>query len=360
MNLLPNLVGMSLEEIEQYLCGLGEQRYRAQQVFEWIYQKGATSFAEMSNLPLALRTRLASEAQLILPRIITTRTSAKADTVKYLLELSDGQRVETVLMRYSLDLARDRKTICVSSQVGCPIGCPFCATGQSGFVRNLSVGEIVGQVLTIKRDELVKTGSSKREPGITNIVFMGMGEPLLNYTALLKSIRLLNHPRGLNIGMRRITVSTAGVVPRIRDLAIENLSITLAVSLHAANDRLRDRLVPLNRKYPLRMLITACREYSEQTGRRVTFEYALINGVNDRPADVADLSCLLKGMLANINVIPINPITGADFVRSTRVRDFVRELNQAGVSAVVREERGTDIEAACGQLRARLEQDPSK
>lgn len=350
MNPKPNLVGMTWAEIEQLAARLGEPSYRARQLYEWIYQKGAASFDEMTNLSKPLRRKLADEIQIMLPRIVATRVSQEGGTVKYLLELADGQRIESVLMRYDLDQARNRKTVCLSTQVGCAIGCPFCATGQSGFVRNLTAGEIVGQVLAIKRGE---------GAGITNIVYMGMGEPLLNYEAFLISVHLLNHPLGLNIGLRRITVSTAGVVPRIIDLAAENMPLTIAVSLHAPNDRLRDELVPLNKKYPLRVLIPACRTYSDQTGRRVTFEYALIGGVNDRPADAAELGRLLRGILANVNVIPVNPTAGSEFKRSVRAREFIGELEQSGVAAVIREERGSDIEAACGQLRARFHQDCS-
>ncbi|MHB1125982.1 MAG: 23S rRNA (adenine(2503)-C(2))-methyltransferase RlmN [Bacillota bacterium] len=346
-----DLRGMEMQEMEQLAVTRGEKAYRGRQVFSWVYKKAVADFREMSDLSQEFRLELAKETTINIPRIIRRQASSGGDTVKYLLELVDGNTVETVGMSYAGDRSRHRRTVCVSSQVGCAMGCTFCATGLGGLVRNLQPGEIISQVLTVHK-ELI----SNSLPGVDNVVFMGMGEPLLNYEAVLKAIGILNHPAGLNIGMRRIVLSTCGIVPGIDRLAGEGLPVVLAISLHAANDALRNRLMPINRRYSLAQLLEACRRYIGATGRRVTFEYALIKDLNDGRQDVEALAGLVRGLLANVNVIPVNavPETGFSKPGRERVRSFVQQLRKLGVEAVAREEKGTEIEAACGQLRRRL------
>ncbi|NLK51742.1 MAG: 23S rRNA (adenine(2503)-C(2))-methyltransferase RlmN [Syntrophomonadaceae bacterium] len=328
---------------------LGEPGYRGKQIYHWIYRRDASSIEEMTDLPGSLRQLLQQKAWVGIPRVIRRQLANDDLTVKLLLEMEDGQRVEAVLMPYSLERSRDRLTFCLSSQVGCPLGCAFCATGQAGFVRNLDAGEIVGQVLALRREV--------SEPGEgINIVFMGMGEPLLNYSEIIKSLNLLHAPEGIKVGYRRITVSTAGVVPGIYRLAKEGLPVNLAVSLHASNNVLRNQLVPLNRRYPLEELLPACREYFTLTRRRVTFEYILLKAVNDSIYHAEELGRLLKGMPVLVNLIPVNPTEGG-FKRpsSEQIQLFIRTLRQLGMEVTLREERGGQISAACGQLRGQLE-----
>ncbi|KKM12938.1 hypothetical protein SY88_01175 [Clostridiales bacterium PH28_bin88] len=345
----PDLRGMEMEEVELMLREMGEPAYRGRQVFQWVQARGETDFSQMSNLPTRLRERLAERGMITKLKVLQARQSRAGDTAKYLLEMPDEETVETVLMSYTGREARDRYTVCVSSQVGCAMGCRFCATGLSGWQRNLSAGEITGQVLTVQ--QLLRF--NRPEANVTNVVFMGMGEPLLNYNEVVRAIRILNHPQGLNISMRRITVSTCGLVPEMRRLASEGMPVVLAVSLHAPSDRLRDQLVPVNRKYPLEELMAACRDYIRAVNRRVTFEYALISGINDTSDHARQLAGLLHGMLANVNVIPVNAVEEAGYSPPSpwRVKEFVAELKERGVEAVVREEKGSDIDAACGQLR---------
>lgn len=338
------ICGKTQVELARWLKEMGQPSYRGQQIYEWVYQRGAKSFAEMTNLPQNLRQTLAEQAEVGVPAVVR-RQVARDKTVKLLLALADGQTVEAVLMQYDLDRSRDRLTGCISTQVGCPIGCPFCATGQSGFARNLEAGEIVGQVLALRSE------AAQPDTGL-NIVFMGMGEPLLNYAEVLKSIELLHDPVGLDISYRRITISTSGVTPKIKDLAREGKPVSLAVSLHAPNNRLRDQLVPLNRRYPLEDLLPACREYFEVTKRRLTFEYLLLKGINDSKAQAEELAALVKGMPALINLIPANPTSGAyQKPNSEQIRLFARILRERGLEVSIREERGGEILAACGQLR---------
>jgi len=338
------LTDLSWDQLESWVDSLGEPAYRSSQLFGWIYRSLAADFDAMTNLPLTLRQRLAELAALKSLVPLETAVSANGLTLKTLFELPDGETIEAVLMRY-----QGRRTACISSQVGCAIGCPFCATGQSGFVRNLSTGEIVDQVLYFAR-MLKEQGQS-----ITNVVMMGMGEPLANYDAMWGAIEILNDRRGFALGARRLTVSTAGLVPGIVRLAQEELSVGLAVSLHAAEDVLRDQLVPLNRRYPLPDLIAACREYVERTRRRISFEYALIDSVNDHPAQAEALSQLLQGLLCHVNLIPLNPTEDCAYQPSSRARvlAFRRVLKRNGIPNTVRLERGMDIQAGCGQLRAR-------
>jgi len=343
------LTDMSYEQLVSLVTDQGEPPFRARQVFEWIYRSLAFDFISMTNLPLSFRQKLGDLAiiQSLVP--LDTLTSANGLTTKTLLRLGDSETIETVLMRY-----QGRQTVCVSSQVGCALGCPFCATGQSGFKRNLSTGEIVDQVLYYA--QLLKL----RDEAVTNVVFMGMGEPLANYDETWRAIQILNDPRGFGLGARRFTVSTVGWVPGIRRLAQEKLAVGLAVSLHAADNALRDRLVPVNRRYPISELIAACREYAKRTGRRVSFEYALIQDINDNLEQARELGHLLRGLLCHVNLIPLNPTEGCDYRPSSRehVLAFRRVLNRMGIASTVRLARGIDIQAGCGQLRSRPRKSP--
>lgn len=346
-----DLQGMNIEEIKHLLMHIEEPEYRANQIFQWIHQKTVCTLDEMSNLPKSLRNKLNDLQSFDPPQVIKIRQSKLDDTVKYLLCLSDGNTIETVRMSYLSKGTRDRHTVCVSSQVGCSMGCLFCATGLSGWKRNLTTGEILAQVLLAQR-ELKR---SYPNDNITNVVFMGMGEPLLNYDNVLKAIRLLNEPSGLNIGMRKISLSTCGLVPKIYRLAEERLAIVLAISLHAPTNELRNRLVPVNKKYPIETLLEACQYYIDTTGRRITFEYALIEGINDSIEHAKQLIGILGRIKANINLIPLNPVDGTGLKRSSgsQIKRFLYVLQQAGIESTFREEKGSDIEAACGQLRRR-------
>jgi 23S rRNA (adenine2503-C2)-methyltransferase len=338
------LTDLAYDELQSWVAQQGEPAFRARQIFEWVYRSLAPDFAAMTNLSLALRQKLADLAIVQSLTAVDSATSAEGLTTKALLKLRDGETIESVLMRYE-----GRQSVCISSQVGCALGCPFCATGQSGFQRNLSPGEIVEQVLYFARQ------LQTQDLPVTNVVLMGMGEPLANYDATWKAIRILNDARGFKLGARRFTISTAGMVPGIQRMAQEKLEVGLAVSLHAANDALRNRLVPLNKRYPLTEIIAACREYVEQTGRRVSFEYALIQGVNDDPQRARELVQLVRGLLCHVNLIPLNPTADCDYRPASRDRimAFRRELNEAGIPNTVRLGRGMDIQAGCGQLRSR-------
>lgn len=331
------LGGASLSQLEELCTALGEAKYRAKQIYQWIYSQGVTSVQEMTNLPKRLRQALA-EYDFLPLSTAAVRQSADG-TRKYLFRLRDGSVIETVMIP-----EEKRITVCVSTQVGCAMGCVFCATGQAGFIRNLTTEEIVGQVLAVRQD-------IKRR--VSNIVFMGMGEPLQNYDAVMAAIRLFNDPEGLAIGMRHITISTCGVVPGIRRLADEGLQLVLAISLHATTDEKRQQLMPIARRYRLDELMEACRYYVEKTGRRITFEYALIAGVNDDIAEARRLAKLLQGITAHVNLIPMNPVVETGLTRSSdeTILRFAEVLQQSGVPVTIRQERGTDIEAACGQLR---------
>lgn len=337
-----DLKAKTLEELQQLMTKtLQEKEFRARQIFQWLHQKNVTSFAAMKNLPQSLLQRL-DQLGFITNLEIALARSSKDGTRKYLFRLHDNQLIESVYLPYAVG----RKSICISSQVGCGIGCSFCATGQGGLVRNLLPGEIVDQVYAVQRDLRVK---------INNVVFMGMGEPLLNYDAVLRAIRLFNHPEGGSIGMRRITLSTCGLVPQIQRLAAEKLQFVLAISLHAPNDHLRNKLMPINQKYPLSELLAACQEYIQVTGRRITFEYALISGINDSPACARQLAKLLTNLLCHVNLIPINPVAGTAMKKpqSNKIELFREIVQDAGIEVTLRKERGTDIDAACGQLRAK-------
>ncbi len=331
---MPARYDLDRDQLAEVLSG--EPRYRVDQVWDGLHR--TADLDELTSLPKALRHHL-EEA---LPPSLSLDAESVSDggeTHKWVWRLADGELVETVLMAYP-----DRVTVCVSSQAGCAMGCSFCATGQAGFVRSLSAGEIVEQV--------VRAAASARPRRLSNVVFMGMGEPLANYDATWQAVERLHH--GLGMSARRLTVSTVGVVPGIRRLATESLPVNLAVSLHAANDELRDQLVPLNRRYPLAVLTAACAAYLEAKGRRLSFEWALIAGVNDRPTDATELAALARGLGAHVNLIPLNPTPGyaTPGTPPAAVAAFRDRLGSLGANATVRRNRGTSIDAACGQLRA--------
>jgi len=338
------LVGMTQAEMAAFLAELGEQRFRAKQLFQWVYAKGVKQFADMTNLSLTLRSKLEQEAQLVLLERETEQHADPTDTTKYLFRLADGQKVESVLMRHDYG-----NSVCITTQVGCRLGCTFCASTFGGLVRNLTIGEIVDQVIMTGRD--LPEGER-----VSHVVLMGSGEPMENYDNVLGAIRLIHEPDGLNIGYRHVTISTSGLVPAMRRLAEEDLPVTLALSLHAPNDDLRTQLMPVARKYPLKEVLDAAREYGEKTGRRVTYEYILIAGLNDNPEQAAELAGLLQGSLAHVNLIPINPVAERPEYRRpshNRAVAFRDLLEQAGITTTIRREMGGDIDAACGQLRNR-------
>jgi 23S rRNA (adenine2503-C2)-methyltransferase len=341
-----SLLDLTHGQLRELLVSWGEPPYRADQVWDWLYRYLATDFEDMTNLPKELRERLAEVTLLQTMKPVGEKVSADGATRKVLFALRDDQTIESVLMHYER-----RHTACISTQVGCPFGCVFCATGQSGFVRNLTPGEIVGQVLYFAR-QLRDQGRRTNRP-ITNVVFMGMGEPLANYEATWQAIQTLTHDEGFNLGARRITISTVGLVSGIRRLAEEGTQIGLAISLHAPTDELRDKLVPINRRYPLTQLMAACRHYVERTGRRISFEYALMNGINDSPEQARQLVHLVDGLFCHVNLIPLNPVLESPYQPSPqgRVLAFQAELNRLRVPNTLRVERGVDIQAGCGQLR---------
>ena len=344
---------LTIDGVRGLVSSLGEPAFRGNQLLAWVYKRLAMSFDEMTDLPLSLRQRL--EAALPVHTLVPVREAVSRDgTVKVLFRMTDGNTIESALMLYAAGAGRPRTTVCISTQAGCAIGCPFCATGAQGFQRNLSPGEMTDQVLFFARRVHDKTSESRLEH-ITNIVFMGMGEPLANYDALVQAIDTLTSPFAFGTSARNITVSTAGMVPGIRRLGEEKRGVGLAISLHAPDDVLRNRLVPLNKRYPLEELLPACREYARKTGRRVSYEYTLFAGVNDSLARARALARTLAAMDAHVNLIPANPACDGEFKPSPRsqVLAFERELRAAGINCTVRVPRGQDIEAGCGQLRAR-------
>ena len=345
------LRGCSENELIEICKEIGLKRFRASQLFQWVQQKAVRTWEEMKNIGDRDRQTLRSRLSLY-PLGKVREQRSKDGTRKYLFRLDDGETIECVLMDYARTRSRDRHTVCVSTQAGCAVGCAFCATGLEGFRRNLSVGEIVGQVLDITH----YVRQEDPDFQVTNIVFMGMGEPLLNYDQVVKAIQLLNNGQGLNIGMRRMTISTCGVVPRIIQLAKDNPQVGLAVSLHTAQDEVRNDLIPMNRRYPLAQLMAACREYTQVTRRRITFEVAL-TAENARWEEAESLARLLNGQFGHVNLIPVNPVVGTGMERpnTEQIKRFAQVLEDAGVSVSSREERGADIDAACGQLRRQWE-----
>jgi 23S rRNA (adenine2503-C2)-methyltransferase len=340
----PFVYDYTLEEWQEWVKSVGESAFRAGQIFDWLYVKRVSSFEEMTNLSKQLRTKLEEQFEFVTLSEIAKQQSQDG-TVKFLFELSDKNAIETVIMKHSYG-----NSICVTTQVGCRVGCTFCASTLGGLKRDLRPGEIIAQVVKAQR-MLDDTGER-----VSSIVIMGIGEPFENYDATMKFLKVMTHPKGLNIGQRHITVSTSGIVPNIYRFADENTQVNLAISIHAPNDALRSKLMPVNRRFPFADLIGACKYYIEKTGRRITFEYALMGGVNDQPEHAEELAQVLSEMpLSHVNLIPVNFVAERDFVRSTRddIFNFQRILQKHKVNATIRREQGSDIAAACGQLRAK-------
>jgi 23S rRNA (adenine2503-C2)-methyltransferase len=343
-----NLLGLPRKALEEFFVGIGEKPYRARQVMKWIYGRGEFDVARMTDLGMSLRGQLAEHQPLGLPAVEAVQESLDG-TVKWRLEAGAGQAVEAVFIPEP-----GRGTLCVSSQVGCAMDCPFCATGHQGFNRNLTTAEIIGQVVTARRDLADRLGDSP----VTNVVFMGMGEPLANLRAVADACSILVDDLAFGLSRRRVTVSTSGLVPQLRKLASHESRVALAVSLHAPDDALRDRLVPINRRHPIAELLPACWDYAEATNtKEVTFEYVMLDGVNDQPARARQLAALLRHRPAKVNLIPWNPFPGADFRRSpdAAVEAFQRILQEADIVTVIRRTRGDDIAAACGQLAGQVD-----
>ncbi len=337
-----SVFNLELGELEELLERMGQPCYRAKQIWHGLYVELAPSYDAITSLSKKLRNDLAQSLPFNQPKVADSVESADKRTSKILFRLSDGEAIEAVLMIY-----QKRRTICISTQVGCAMGCAFCATGMSGFTRNLSPGEIVSQVLSFAR-LLAPQGEQ-----VTNVVYMGMGEPFLNYDAVIKSIRILNNHEGFNLGARSFTISTVGIIPGIERFTKEDTQVNLAISLHSADDKLRTQLVPINETYPLSQLMAACRKYVNRTHRRITFEIALIHKVNDSVSDAQKIADLLSGMLCHVNLIPLNPVPETPFCPSPRQRvdAFAQQLIDAGINTTIRVERGVKIAAACGQLR---------
>ena len=341
----PDIRNLSFEELVQYFNSIGQKSFRAIQIFKWIYHRGVTSFDKMKNLPKDLRTQISQQLTLNLLKISTKQISEDG-TVKFLFELDDREKIETVLIP-----TKTRNTICVSTQVGCKFGCAFCASGIDGWKRNLSTAEILAQILWVKN----YVGAQDFEPlqRISHIVFMGVGEPLDNYDNLMKAIRIINDKNALNIGARRITVSTCGVIPKIKKLSKEGLQIELAISLHGYDNESRNALMPVNRKYPFDKLMEACKKYSEMTNRQITFEYILIKDVTCSDKAIRKLKKAFKGLICKMNLIPYNSVAEFKYGKlfNKEIKDFKEKLEEIGIHSTVRALRGGDISGACGQLR---------
>ena len=335
---MKNIKEYNLDELQEEMLALGEKKYRAEQIFKWIYVDKVKEFDEMTNLSLELREKLKQNYTICNFKILKKQESSDG-TKKYLFDILDGNAIETVLMSY-----HHGYSLCVSSQVGCKMGCKFCASTGIQFARNLTSGEIVEQILAVEQDNNIR---------ISNIVFMGIGEPLDNYDNVVNAIRIINNQKGINIGARHISISTSGLVPKIYQLAEENIQCTLSISLHATTNEQRSSMMPVNNRYPIEELLKACKDYINKTNRRISFEYALAKDNNDNLEDAKRLVHLLKGMICHVNLIPINKIENGEFTKSTneniiKFRDY---LNDHGIVATIRRELGSDIDAACGQLR---------
>lgn len=341
-----NLKSMTLAEMTEAMKALGQPAFRGKQVYTWLH-RGARNYDQMRNLPGSLRQTLAETYPLTPPEVVSRQQSARDDTIKYLWRLSDGNCVETVLMRY-----RYGNTVCISSEVGCPMGCVFCASTLGGLVRRLEPYEMLDEVIFTQLDSGLP---------ISHIVLMGIGEPLDNLDNVLRFLELVNSPEGLNISMRHISLSTCGLVPKIDRLAEQKLQLTLSVSLHAPNDEIRSRIMPVNRAFPIEQLLDACRRYYAATGRRISFEYAMIDGVNDTEAAARELLQRLKGLPAHLNLIPLNHVQESPLKPSSRqaVARFQKILEDGGVTATVRRTLGGDIDASCGQLRRKYAKEHS-
>ena len=328
----------TLEQLAEQLKAMGQPAFRAKQIFHWLHQKLVTEFSAMTDQPKALLAKLEEEYYIAAP-VIQRRQQSKDGTVKYLFRLADGNCIETVVMRYNYG-----NTVCVSTQVGCRMGCRFCASTQAGRVRNLEAGEIAAEIYAAQKD------IGER---ISHIVLMGIGEPLDNFDNVMDFLTIISSPEGVNIGMRNISLSTCGIVPQIDKLAEKKLQLTLSISLHAPNNAMRSQMMPVNDAYPVEELIAACRRYQKVTGRRISFEYSMVRGVNDSPATAKELAKLIRGMGAHVNLIPINPVDGSPYsaTDAENVKRFQNMLTDLGVNATVRRRLGSDISAACGQLR---------
>ena len=335
---MKNIKDYNLKKIKKELQTINEKPFRAEQIFKWLYQEKVKSFDEMTNLSLDLREKLKQNYTICNYNILKKQES-KDGTIKYLFDVLDGNAIETVLMSY-----HHGYSICVSSQIGCKMGCKFCASTGINFIRSLTSGEIVEQIIAVEQDQNIR---------ISNVVFMGIGEPLDNYDNVVNAIHIINNPKGLNIGARHISVSTSGLVPKIYQLADENIQCTLSISLHATNNEKRSAMMPVNNAYPIEELIQACKDYIAKTNRRISFEYALAKDNNDNLDDAKELVKLLKGMLCHVNLIPINKIENGQYSKSTNenIMKFRDYLNDHGIVATIRRELGSDIDAACGQLR---------
>lgn len=340
---MTDLKSLNIEEIQEFVVKHNFPKYRAEQIYRWI-NTGVSSFDEMNNIPKDLRSKLSEYYYISVVNIEKKQVSSYDNTVKYLFKFGDGECVESVVMNY-----HHGYTICISTQVGCKMGCKFCATGMQGFTRNLTPGEMLCQIETAQKDLGIR---------ISNIVLMGMGEPLDNFDNVVRFIHLVSSEKGLNIGKRHITLSTSGVVPKIYKLADLEMQITLSVSLHAPNDLMRSATMPINDAYNILSLMEAVRYYIDKTHRRVSFEYAMIDGVNDSDSCAKELGKLIKGMLAHVNLIPVNSVKGSDYRKSNKERliSFTNILNSYGISATVRRTLGSDIDASCGQLKGKYKE----
>ena len=336
-----DIKSLNFKEMQEYMLSIGEKKFRAKQVYEWLHQKQVQSFGEMTNLSKDLQKKLEEQAGLTVLEPVEVQVSKLDGTRKYLFRLEDGNVIESVLMKY-----KHGNSVCISSQVGCRMGCRFCASTLDGLVRGLTPGEMLEQIYRIGQD------IGER---ISNVVVMGTGEPLDNYENLIKFIEMLTDENGLHISQRNLTVSTCGIVPKMRELADRKLQITLALSLHASDQEKRKELMPVANKYEISEVLDACRYYFEQTGRRITFEYSLVGGVNDTEEDAKELSGLIRGMNCHVNLIPVNPVKERDYVQSNQqvILNFKNKLEKNGINVTIRREMGRDIDGACGQLRKR-------
>ncbi|SFA74856.1 MULTISPECIES: 23S rRNA (adenine(2503)-C(2))-methyltransferase RlmN [unclassified Bacillus (in: firmicutes)] len=346
----PSIYSLELQDLKEWLTENGEKAFRAEQVFDWLYKKRVTSFEDMSNLSKSMRDKLDANFHLTTLKTAIQQTSADG-TIKFLFELHDGYSIETVLMRHDYG-----NSVCVTTQVGCRIGCTFCASTLGGLKRHLEAGEIVAQVVRVQQ------ALDETDERVSSVVIMGIGEPFDNYDNMMSFLKIINHDKGLNIGARHITVSTSGIIPKIYKFAEENLQINFAISLHAPNTELRSRLMPINKAYKLPDLMEAVQYYIAKTGRRVSFEYGLFGGVNDQVEHAEELSKLLKGIKCHVNLIPVNYVPERDYVRTPRDQIFAFEktLKDNNINVTIRREQGSDIDAACGQLRAKERQEETR
>jgi 23S rRNA (adenine2503-C2)-methyltransferase len=338
-----SIYSLQLHELKEWLTNNGEKPFRGEQIFDWLYKKRVSSFEDMNNLSKGLRDKLSENFQITTLKTVIKQSSSDG-TIKFLFELHDGYSIETVLMRHDYG-----NSVCVTTQVGCRIGCTFCASTLGGLKRHLEAGEIVAQVVTVQQ------ALDETDERVSSVVIMGIGEPFDNYDNMMSFLKIINHDKGLMIGARHITVSTSGIVPKIYQFADENMQINFAISLHAPNTELRSRLMPINRAYKLDDLMKSVRYYIDKTGRRISFEYGLFGGVNDSVEHAEELASLLKGLKCHVNLIPVNYVPERDYVRTPKDKIFAFEktLKNRGINVTIRREQGHDIDAACGQLRAK-------